>query len=75
MSGTCKLKPESALDAKFNAVRMTRSLRNKGPKNGGDHPQYKAFLCEQCHAWHVTESPVLQSKPRHRHDVLLTAIT
>lgn len=75
MNSKCTLKAESALDAKFNAVRKSRSLRNKGPKTGDDYKQYKAFRCEQCDAWHVTEQPVVQSKTRHHSDVLIPAIT
>lgn len=75
MSINCTLKQQTALDAKFNAVRMSRSLRNKKSKAEGGHGQYKAYCCKECGAWHVTEHPVVQSQPRHHNDVLIPAIT
>jgi hypothetical protein len=72
---SCKLKKETSIDAKNNAVRMSRSLRNSKPKDGTEKSQFKAYYCEECDAWHVTSSPIAQSKPRHKHtSALIPAI-
>jgi hypothetical protein len=55
---SCNQKNYDELDAKNEALRLTRKARFLKPKTGNTHGQSRAYFCHECTAWHVkTELP------------------